>query len=306
MDEHTLTREFDRAVRGEPALGFDPDDVVTTAGRQQRRRRATMLAASGVAAIAVAAVAVPLAIGHTSIGRSPVQAATAIATTPARPASNVKKAAPGQWPPTTLNFPTYSNARLTSDLAMGKQHLAAVLSSVVPGATSLVFGPPDKPGEVDGFVGEFDSVPVTTKNPTTGADTITDTVSRQGFSTPSVTFHAGGKTLNVGVSVQLPMGTIQPGPVPAGCDGVGTCVVTDQPDGSVVVVSHDVYGPKPGATPPPNGRRQEDLDVTVFRANGTVVSAEAIVMPGAPAYDVMPTQAQLLQLAMDPAFTLTP
>src|SRR5215469_16984719 len=102
MDEHTLTREFDRAVRGEPPLGFDPDDVVTTAGRRQRRHRTTMLAAGGVAAIAVAAVAVPLAIG-TSTGHAPVQAATSIATTAQKP---VQQAAPGQWPPTTLHFPT--------------------------------------------------------------------------------------------------------------------------------------------------------------------------------------------------------
>jgi hypothetical protein len=289
MDEHTLTREFHRAVRDEPTLGFDPDDVVTTAGRLQRRRRATMLAATGVAAIAVAAVAVPLAIGDTSIDHAPVPAA-ALATTPQRPAANARKAAPGQWPPITLHFPTLSNARLTSDLAIGRQHLAAVLPSVVPGATSLVFGPPHKPGGVDGFVGRFYSVPVTTKDPNTGMDTIRDTVTRQGYSTPEVTFHAGGKTLHVGVSVELPMGTIQPGPVSTECLATSSCVVHDEPDGSVQLVEHGV----------------EVLDVTVFRADGTVVKAAAVVESGAPANDVLPTEDQLVQLASEPAFTLTP
>lgn len=297
MDEHTLAREFDRVVRGEPPLGFDPDDVVTRAGRRQRRRRATITAGGGVAAIAIAAIAVPLAVGHG--GGTRVEAATTATSAPATHQS-------AQWPPNTLTFPSISHGRLTDDLSAGKQHLLSVLSTVVPGATPGSFAPPDKPGMLDGFVGEYDSMPVTTRDPKTGVDHIRDTVARQGYSTPTLTFTSGGKTLSVGVTVQVPMGTIHPGPVQTGCDDLGTCVVTPEPDGSVRVEEHAVFAGKPGATPPANGRHQEWLFVTVFRPDGTVVSAESEIDPGAPASDVLPTENQLLQLALDPGFKLNP
>lgn len=297
MDEHTLAREFDRVVRGEPPLGFDPDDVVTRAGRRQRRRRATITAGGGVAAIAIAAIAVPLAIGHG--GGARVEAAATATSAPATHPS-------AQWPPNTLTFPTISQGPLTDDLAAGKRHLLSILSTAVPGATAGTYGPPDKPGMLDGFVGQFGSAPVTTKDPKTGVDHITDGVTRQGYSTPPLTFTEGGRTLNVDITVQVPVGTVHPGPVRTGCDGLGTCVVTPEPDGSVRVVEHAVFAGKPGATPPANGRRQEWLSVTVFRPDGTVVGAESEIQPGAPAADVLPTENELLRLAGDPGFKLTP
>jgi hypothetical protein len=292
MDEHTLTREFDRAVRGEPPLGFDPDDAVNRAERHQRRRRMTTLAAGGVAAIALVAVAVPLALGHDTGGSDPatIQAATV------RPS--------GQWPPTTLDFATLSETRLGTDLDAGKQHLGAVLPAVLPNVTSIVFNLPDKPGERDGFVGQFGSVPVTTKDPRTGRDTITDSVTTQGYAT-GLTVKAGPGTMNVAVSVAVPLGTRKPGPLAAECDGLAPCLTTQEPDGGILVQEDAVLAFKPGSTPPANGRHQDWLTVTEYRPDGTIVSVESTIDLGAPATQVLPTVGELTKLAVDPAFRLT-
>jgi hypothetical protein len=58
MIEERLTEQFHNAVAGEPPLGFDPDEVVSEAGRRRRRRQAVGATALATGAVALAAAAV--------------------------------------------------------------------------------------------------------------------------------------------------------------------------------------------------------------------------------------------------------
>ena len=60
MNEQILIDEFTTAVRTEPPLGFDPDEVVTRVARRRRRRRNVLLAGAGVVVAALTAVAIPV------------------------------------------------------------------------------------------------------------------------------------------------------------------------------------------------------------------------------------------------------
>jgi hypothetical protein len=69
VNEKQLTESMTAAVRGEPPLGFDPDDVVDRAIR--RRRRNVLSATCATAAALVAVTAVAVGGGTTSEGLQP-------------------------------------------------------------------------------------------------------------------------------------------------------------------------------------------------------------------------------------------
>jgi hypothetical protein len=73
MIEERLTERFHNAVAGEPPLGFDPDEVVTEAGRRRRRRQAvgTTALATGAVALAAAAVFATSVPSQVSAGANP-------------------------------------------------------------------------------------------------------------------------------------------------------------------------------------------------------------------------------------------
>ncbi|MEQ0561560.1 hypothetical protein ABJI51_25840 [Amycolatopsis sp. NEAU-NG30] len=123
MNEQTLAREFTAAVHPEPPLGFDPDEVVTRAGRRRRRRRNSLLTGAAVVA-ALAAVAITLT---GPAAPAPVQPAGAQTVTP----SDGHR----WWPPGDIAQPT--EARLRARAPEVADHLEAVLRTMVPPADQL-------------------------------------------------------------------------------------------------------------------------------------------------------------------------
>ncbi|MEU5257273.1 hypothetical protein [Amycolatopsis sp. NPDC021455] len=126
MDEQTLAREFTAAVRTEPPLGFDPDEVVTRVARRRHRRRAILLACAGVVvAAAAAAVAIP---------GPEVQAP------PASPAVSPRiKPSAGErlWPPGNGDVPQPTDARISARAPQLADHLEAVLRKTMPPADRI-------------------------------------------------------------------------------------------------------------------------------------------------------------------------
>ncbi|MFB9687018.1 hypothetical protein [Amycolatopsis plumensis] len=126
MDEQMLAREFTAAVRTEPPLGFDPDEVVTRVARRRHRRRTILLACAGVVvAAAVAAVAIPRA------------------GVPAQPASPggapriVPSAGERWWPPGTGEIVQPSDARISAQAPRIAEHLEEVLRKMRPPAEPI-------------------------------------------------------------------------------------------------------------------------------------------------------------------------
>ncbi|MDX3188606.1 hypothetical protein PV458_09395 [Streptomyces sp. MN03-5084-2B] len=122
MDEQMLAREFTAAVRAEPPLGFDPDEVVTRVARRRHRRRTILLACAGVVvAAAAAAVATPVTRPAADV---PVQPAA-----PPRPAPS---AGERWWPPGTGQIPQPTDARLSARAPRIAEHLEEVLRKMLP------------------------------------------------------------------------------------------------------------------------------------------------------------------------------
>ncbi|QKV76861.1 hypothetical protein [Amycolatopsis sp. Hca4] len=121
MDEQMLAREFTAAVRAEPPLGFDPDEVVTRVARRRHRRRTILLACAGVVIAAAAAVAIPVTRPVPGV---PVQ--------PAAPPRPSPPAGERWWPPGTGELPQPTDARIGARAPQIAEHLEAVLPEMLP------------------------------------------------------------------------------------------------------------------------------------------------------------------------------
>jgi hypothetical protein len=145
MSEEDVRNGLLDAVANEPPLHFDPDELVATA-RRQDRRRALVAAGLATVAVAVAAVAVPAALGRGS-GTTPV-ADRPTSTTQSPTPSSVPSTRPDQWPPPGVE-PGY---RTIEELRQRGQemteHLRGSLPATLPSATDFVYG--EFGGEAEG------------------------------------------------------------------------------------------------------------------------------------------------------------
>lgn len=127
MNEQTLAKELTRAVLDEPPLGFEPDEVVTRAALRHKRRRVSTLVGFGVVVVAAAAVALPLTLGRST--GSPGHISTAGPPAPGRVTGIA------QWPDSsTTRQPKPTDAQLKSTGAAVLQHLRSILPAMSPGA----------------------------------------------------------------------------------------------------------------------------------------------------------------------------
>jgi hypothetical protein len=126
MDEQTLAREFTAAVRTEPPLGFDPDEVVTRVARRRHRRRAVLLACAGVVVVAAAAA---VAIPGAEVPAQPAAPAVAPRITPS--------AGERLWPPGKGDIPQPTDARISARAPQLADHLEAVLRKMMPPADRI-------------------------------------------------------------------------------------------------------------------------------------------------------------------------
>jgi hypothetical protein len=120
MNEQILAHEFTAAVRTEPPLGFDPDEVVTRVARRRRNRRNVLLAAAGVVVAALAAVAIPAT--RTGAG------------VPVQPAAPSISPSTGErlWPPTDVEVAQPTDAQLSARAPEIADHVEAVLKKLLP------------------------------------------------------------------------------------------------------------------------------------------------------------------------------
>jgi hypothetical protein len=126
MDEQMLTREFTAAVRTEPPLGFDPDEVVTRVARRRHRRRTVLLACAGVVvAVAAAAFALPAA----EVPAQPASPAVSPRITPS--------AGERLWPPGDGDIPQPTDAKINARAPQLADHLEAVLRKMMPPADRI-------------------------------------------------------------------------------------------------------------------------------------------------------------------------
>ncbi|MEU0532230.1 hypothetical protein [Amycolatopsis tolypomycina] len=121
MDEQMLAREFTAAVRAEPPLGFDPDEVVTRVARRRHRRRAVLLACAGVVVAAAAAVAIPV-----------TRPAADVPPRPAAPPRPAPSAGERWWPPGTGEIAQPTDARISARAPRIAEHLEALLRKMRP------------------------------------------------------------------------------------------------------------------------------------------------------------------------------
>ncbi len=126
MDEQMLAREFTAAVRTEPPLGFDPDEVVTRVARRRHRRRAVLLACAGVVVAAAAAVVV-----------SPGSRVPAEPASPAVSPRIEPSAGDRWWPPGTGEIPQPTDARISARGPRIAEHLETVLRKMLPPADPI-------------------------------------------------------------------------------------------------------------------------------------------------------------------------
>jgi hypothetical protein len=268
MNEQTLVKEFDLAVRDEPPLGFDPDDVVTRAALRYRRRQVTTLVSVGVVAVAAAAVALPLTLGN-STGNSP-QILTA------QPAAPGPVGGTAQWPnSSTTRQPKPTDAQLTSTGTAIAAHLRSVLPTMSPGA-GLGAGP-------DVVTGEFGALELGKP----------DEMQEPGASVAqSVTSPHG--PFSVAVDVDAFPATARPFALSDVCtaarqqvDSSITCTYVQWSDGTILMTMS----------------KRSTIWVTTYRPDGLIVTATTSY--SAHGADTVPlTEAQLTDLATDPAFTL--
>ncbi|WP_410607274.1 hypothetical protein [Amycolatopsis sp. lyj-109] len=127
MDEQTLAREFTAAVRTEPPLGFDPDEVVTRVARRRHRRRTVLLAFAGVV---VAAVAAAVVIPGADVPAPP-------ASSPGIAPRIAPSAGERWWPPGTGQIPQPTDARLNARAPRIAEHLEEVLRKMLPAADPI-------------------------------------------------------------------------------------------------------------------------------------------------------------------------
>ena len=121
MDEQMLAREFTAAVRAEPPLGFDPDEVVTRVARRRHRRRTILLACAGVV---VAAAAVAVALPGADVPVQPASPGVSPRITPS--------AGERWWPPGKDEIPQPTDARLSARAPRIAEHLEEVLRKMLP------------------------------------------------------------------------------------------------------------------------------------------------------------------------------
>jgi hypothetical protein len=131
--EQRIADRFRTAVLAEPPLGFDPDDLVDRAKRQQRHRRAIVASAAATVGIALAAVGVFAASG----GGARLDAGSPPGSVPPATESPTPPSAKENVDPTTAppSFPGSEAA-----VAHLGQMIPMVLAEKVPG---LKFTKPD-------------------------------------------------------------------------------------------------------------------------------------------------------------------
>jgi len=125
VDDKQLTNGLRGLALAEPPLGFDPDEVATTAAKKIRNRRATI--GVGLATLAVLGSAV------TFLGPGDTQAPTQVAVPTGPPPGNGR-------PPAT-----------DPQLLRNMEHLREVLPKLLPGATDITV-PDLEPGQHTGMM----------------------------------------------------------------------------------------------------------------------------------------------------------
>ncbi|RCW47103.1 hypothetical protein DFQ14_101447 [Halopolyspora algeriensis] len=284
MDERTLREGMRDAVGGEPPLGFDPDQVVDKAGREQRKRRA--MVGTGLATLVVLAgvATIPGALGAYD-QRSVTPAAPVVETSPSKdedlPLPGMDPAEPEKESGAEINYPEKKLGPHEKSLA---QHAGKAVAEVAP--------------NMDDVHVVHSSIPVRGKPETDKTRRLEITV---GF-TDEV-----GPTSTM-VSIHAP-GTVSESPsricAPDSGDELTRrqCRVISQEDGSTLVSSL--------AAPDEGPRGALVRTVRHFRTNGAVVQASAYTFnpqqldPSKLRRETALTDEQLTELVTDPAFTLT-
>jgi hypothetical protein len=266
MDEQMLAREFTAAVRTEPPLGFDPDEVVTRVARRRHRRRTILLACAGVV-VAAAAVALPRA----DVPAPPASPGVSPRITPS--------AGERWWPPSGREIPQPTDARIKARAPGVAEHLEAILRKLMP--------PADQIRRDSLTSGHFGGIMPT---------------SQRGV---EITEHGGpedsGYYLAVDVYVPTnPVTRFQPRQLCAEMkvqiSRSTTCRYADVGTGGILMTSE-------ADTTDRVGTRQHSITVTDFRADGTyvlVTLGNAIGISG----PLPLTAEQLATLARDPGLTL--
>jgi hypothetical protein len=272
MNEQTLVKEFSLAVRDEPPLGFEPDDVVTRAALRYRRRQVTTLVGFGVVAVAAAAIALPLTLGHST--GSPVQISTA------RPPAAGPASGTAHWPnSTTTRQPKPTDAQLTATGTAIAAHLRSVLPTMSAGA-GLGAAPMIGTGQFGALeLGNVDSA-------TEPGATV-----RQSMTTPDGPF-------SVTIDVDALPATAHSFALGDVCtaarqqiDPTIACTYAQRSDGTLLLTMN-----LPSTT-------HSEIWVTSYRPDGLMVSATTSY--DGHRTDALPlTEAQVTDLATDPAFTV--
>jgi hypothetical protein len=268
MDEQMLAREFTAAVRTEPPLGFDTDEVVTRVARRRHRRRTILLACAGVV---VAAAAVAVALPGADVPAQPASPGVSPRITPS--------AGERWWPPGKGAIPQPTDARIKARAPQVADHLEASLRKLMP--------PADRIRRDSLTSGHFGGIMPT---------------SQRGV---EITEHGGpedsGYYLAVDVYVPTnPATRFQPRQLCAEMktqiSPSTTCRYADVGTGGILMTSE-------ADTTDRAGTRQHSITVTDFRADGTyvlVTLANATGISG----PLPLTAEQLATLARDPGLTL--
>jgi hypothetical protein len=125
VDDKQLTNGLRGLALAEPPLGFDPDEVATTAAKRIRNRRATI--GAGLVTLAVLGSAV------TFLGPGDTQAPTHVAVP--------------TGPPPASGLPPATDPQLLRNM----EHLREVLPALLPGATDITV-PDLEPGQHPGMM----------------------------------------------------------------------------------------------------------------------------------------------------------
>ncbi|WP_410637994.1 hypothetical protein [Amycolatopsis sp. lyj-346] len=267
MNEQILAHEFTAAVRTEPPLGFDPDEVVTRVARRRRNRRIVLLAAAGVVVAALAAVAIPAT--RTGAG-VPVQ--------PAAP-SMVPSTGERLWPPVGVEVAQPTEARLSARAPEIADHLEAVLGKMLPATDGLS----RKLNDSGRFAGILPASQVGVRTMAHGGP------------------DGGGYFVSVDVYVPAaPVTRFQPRQLCADLkkevSTATTCRYADVGTGGVRMTTEE-------DTVDRANTKQHRITVTDFRADGSYVLATIANSPGVSG--ALPLTAdQLAALASDPGLTL--
>ena len=268
MDEQTLAREFTAAVRTEPPLGFDPDEVVTRVARRRHRRRTILLACAGVV---VAAAAVAVAIPGPEVQAPPAS--------PAAPPRITPSAGDRWWPPGTGDIPQPTDARLSARAPQVADHLETILRKIMPPA--------------DGIRREFND---------SGRFGGILPASQRGIRTVEQGGRENGSYL-LAVNVYVPANPVkrfQPRELCAEMkkqiSTSTTCRYADVGTGGVLMTTEEDTTDRAGTT-------QHRITVTDFRADGTYVLATVANSTGVSG-PLPLTAEQLTTVATDPGLTL--